>query len=73
VVSSDAPALVEVGGGATLTVPVGDSGALAGALADLVASPALRARLAAAGGERAAAFSWTAAADQLWELYARLT
>jgi glycosyltransferase involved in cell wall biosynthesis len=72
VVSSDAPALVEVGGGATVTVPVGDSRALAEALAEVVGSPALRARLASAGMQRAADFSWAATARALWELYGRL-
>src|SRR5262249_1139581 len=57
VVSSDAPALVEVGGGATVVVPRDDPAALAGALADLAADPALRDRPAASrrvrlGGRR---------------------
>jgi glycosyltransferase involved in cell wall biosynthesis len=72
VVSSDVPALVEVGGGATLTFPVGDSGALAAALGDLLGSAQLRARLSAAGRGRAADFSWSSAADSLWALYGRL-
>jgi glycosyltransferase involved in cell wall biosynthesis len=72
VVSSDAPALAEVGGGATVTVPVGDAGALADALAEVVRSEALRARLTGAGRRRAAEFSWAAAAGRLWELYAAL-
>ena len=71
-VDSLLPALVEVGGGATVTVPVGDSGALAEALRDVLDSPARRAELAAAGGRRAQDFSWTAAAARLWELYGRL-
>lgn len=72
VVSSDAPALVEVGGGATVTVPVGDSEALAGALAEVLASAPLRARLAADGRRRAAGFGWDVAARRLWELYRSL-
>lgn len=72
VVSSDAPALVEVGGGATVTVPVGDDGALADALAEVVASEPLRARLVEAGLRRAQDFSWAGAARQLWAIYARL-
>ena len=72
VVSSDAPALAEVGGGATVTVPVGDAGALADALAEVVGSAEMRARLAAAGRRRAGDFSWGAAARRLWELYSRL-
>ncbi|MCW2635564.1 MAG: hypothetical protein JWQ99_1931 [Blastococcus sp.] len=72
VVSSDAPALVEVGGGATRTVPVGDSGALADALGEVVRSAQLRKRMAADGLRRAADFSWAAAGRRLWELYADL-
>jgi glycosyltransferase involved in cell wall biosynthesis len=72
VVSSDAPALVEVGGGATVTSPVGDDEALAEALAEVAGSPALRARLATAGRQRAADFSWAVAADRLWDLYGSL-
>jgi glycosyltransferase involved in cell wall biosynthesis len=72
VVSSDAPALVEVGGGATRIVPVGDSAALTDALAEVISAPRLRAELAEAGRRRAADFSWAAAAERLWELYASL-
>jgi glycosyltransferase involved in cell wall biosynthesis len=73
VVSSDAPALAEVGGGATRTVPVGDSAALADALAEVLGSAQLRQRMAAAGLRRAGDFSWDAAGRRLWELYASLT
>jgi glycosyltransferase involved in cell wall biosynthesis len=72
VVSSDAPALVEVGAGATVTVPVGDADALADALSEVLRSTDLRARLSADGRRRAGAFSWAATAERLWELYARL-
>jgi glycosyltransferase involved in cell wall biosynthesis len=72
VVSSDAPALVEVGGGATVTAPVGDSHALADALAEVLGSDGLRRRLAADGLRRAADFSWTAVGRRLWEIYAEL-
>jgi glycosyltransferase involved in cell wall biosynthesis len=72
VVTSDAPALVEVGGGATEVVPVGDADALAHALAALVADPDRAARLRAAGLLRAADFSWDGVADRLWKLYRRL-
>lgn len=72
VVSSDAPALVEVGGGATVTVPVGAGPALAEALADVLGSTSTRAMLSEAGRRRAAQFSWTSAADSLWELYRSL-
>jgi glycosyltransferase involved in cell wall biosynthesis len=72
VVSSDAPALAEVGGGATVTVPVGDADALADALAEVVGSAELRAHLVEAGRRRAEDFSWSAAARRLWALYADL-
>jgi glycosyltransferase involved in cell wall biosynthesis len=69
VVTSDAPALVEVGGGAPLVVPRDDPAALARAAALLAADPAERARRSAAGRARASAYTWTAAADALWALY----
>jgi glycosyltransferase involved in cell wall biosynthesis len=72
VVSSDAPALVEVGGGATVVTPVGDADALARALADVVADDDLRHSLAERGRLRAADFSWSAVATRLWALYREL-
>jgi len=71
-VTSDAPALVEVGGGATLVVPRDDPRALAVALRSLLEDQALRARLAAAGPRRAARFRWADAAHALWTVYAEL-
>jgi glycosyltransferase involved in cell wall biosynthesis len=72
VVSSDAPALVEVGGGATLVVPRDDPAALAGALAEIATDAGLRAKLAAAGQQRAQAYTWEGAARTLWDLYESL-
>jgi glycosyltransferase involved in cell wall biosynthesis len=72
VVSSDAAALVEVGAGATVTSPIGDPVALAEALARVMGDPVLRAELVAAGRTRAAAYSWSDAARQMWALYASL-
>ncbi|WP_299952269.1 glycosyltransferase family 1 protein [uncultured Modestobacter sp.] len=72
VVSSDVPALAEVGGGATRLFPVDDGGALAEAIAEVLASGELRRSLSAAGLRRAEDFSWGSAADQLWRLYATL-
>lgn len=72
VVSSDAPALVEVGAGATLVVPRDDAEALATALAEVASDPALRGRLAAAGRARAAEFTWEAVGTAMWALYAEL-
>ena len=65
VVTSDAPALVEVGGGAArvsaLTPP-----ALAAAVAEVVGDGDLRARMVAAGRARAAVYTWDEAAQRLW-------
>jgi glycosyltransferase involved in cell wall biosynthesis len=72
VCSADA-ALVEVGGEAVLTAPVGDAAALAGVLTAVLADAGLRARMAARGRERAAGYTWTRAARELWALYRDLT
>jgi len=58
VVCANAASLPEVVGDAALLFPAGDAGALAGALGRLLDDPALRERLARAGLERAAQFSW---------------
>ncbi len=65
VVTSDAPALVEVGGGAARVSPL-EPAALAAALREVADDPALRARMAEAGRLRAAHYSWDAAAASLW-------
>ncbi len=62
VVTSDAGALVEVGGGATTVVPVGDVDALAGALERLLVDDEHRADRAAAGLGRAGDFTWARSA-----------
>ncbi len=72
VVTSDAPALVEVGGDATLVVPRDDPSALAVTLRSLLADGALQARLSAAGRCRAPLFTWLAAARALWAVYAKV-
>jgi glycosyltransferase involved in cell wall biosynthesis len=71
VVVSDAPALVEVTGGAALIAPREDPAALARALAEAV-DPTGRADRIAAGRERSGHYSWSAAARELWRLYATL-
>ena len=72
VVTSDAPALVEVGGGATAVAPVGDAAALATALARVVGEEDVRRDMVRRGHDRAGEFSWTGAAVGLWDLYREL-
>ncbi|MCZ2849956.1 glycosyltransferase family 4 protein [Modestobacter sp. VKM Ac-2978] len=72
VVTSDDPALLEVGDGATRTAPVGDAPALAGVLGEVVGEPGVRAEMMAAGRRVSAAATWDRAADRLVELYAEL-
>jgi glycosyltransferase involved in cell wall biosynthesis len=69
VVTSDAAALVEVGGGATAVVPVGDVEALAATLARVAADEELRRDLVRRGHDRVGDFSWSGAATRLWSLY----
>lgn len=69
VVHSDAPALIEVGGGATLDFTREDVDGLAGQLGSVLTDPALAADLAARGRLRAADYSWERAAEQLWALH----
>jgi glycosyltransferase involved in cell wall biosynthesis len=72
VVTSDDPALIEVGGDATRTAPVGDALALARVLAEVVDDAAARERMIRAGRQRAAATTWDAAAEQLVGIYRTL-
>jgi glycosyltransferase involved in cell wall biosynthesis len=65
VVTSDAPALVEVGAGAARVSRL-EPFALATVLREVVTDPALREGMTQAGRTRAAAFSWDAAAGALW-------
>lgn len=69
VVHSDAPALVEVAGGAALPVPRGDADALAVALRSVLDDPTVAAELTAAGRRRAAGFTWQEAARTVWALH----
>lgn len=71
VVASDCPsgpAEVLDGGRAGILVPVGDVDALASALSQLAADPAMRERLAAVSAERAKAFDIHESVTQLLEL-----
>jgi glycosyltransferase involved in cell wall biosynthesis len=65
VIISDQPALVEVGGGATLGCGMDDVAGLARLMRELHENDALRGKLAAAGRERAARYTWAAAARRL--------
>jgi glycosyltransferase involved in cell wall biosynthesis len=69
VVHSDAPALVEVAGGAGVVAPRGDPTALAEALRTVIEDTAKAASLVAAGRARAAGFTWENAAKSHWELH----
>ncbi|MCW2587558.1 MAG: mannosyltransferase, partial [Frankiales bacterium] len=69
VLTSTAPALVEVAGGAALSVPLPE---LVDGLRQVLDDEPLRARLRTAGPARAAQFSWDAAAARLWRAYADL-
>jgi alpha-1,3-rhamnosyl/mannosyltransferase len=70
VVATAAGAVPEVTGGAARLVPVGDSEALAEALAAVLDDQAERARLIAAGRARAATFTWEKCAAGIRDLYA---
>jgi glycosyltransferase involved in cell wall biosynthesis len=72
VVASNASSLPEVVGDAGLLIDPADDAALAGALRSLLANPAERARLRAAGPARAAAFSWARMARETRAVYESL-
>lgn len=70
VISTDGGALPEVVGDAAIQVPVRDSSAIAEALDALLASPAKREQLAAAGRQRIEElFCWRRAAQQMTNYY----
>lgn len=72
VVTSDAPALVEVGGGATVVVPRESPAELAEALRAVAEDDAMHRRLSDAGRTRADSYSWNDAAHTLWDAYEKL-
>ncbi|SDH57620.1 Glycosyltransferase involved in cell wall bisynthesis [Actinokineospora alba] len=72
VVHSDAPALVEVAGGAGTQVKRDDPAALADALRTVLDSPDLAATMVERGRARAAEFTWKRAAESLWRLHRSL-
>jgi phosphatidylinositol alpha-mannosyltransferase len=69
VVASDLESFRRVLGSAGVLVPTGDEDALAGALRGLLADPARRAALSAAGRERAARFDWSVVAAEVLQVY----
>jgi glycosyltransferase involved in cell wall biosynthesis len=72
VITSDDPAMREVGGGATQTFPVGDPTALAAAISRVLGDATLRADMIGTGRMRALDFDWSDSARMLWNLYSRL-
>jgi hypothetical protein len=56
-------------GAAGVLVPVGDPGALAAALAEVLGDPARRARLSAAGSSAVLAYDWSTVTDRVLEVY----
>jgi glycosyltransferase involved in cell wall biosynthesis len=72
VIASDLPVLREIGGDVALFVPVGDEEALARALDAVGSDSRLRGRLAAAGRDRAARFTWDATAEAMVDTYMRV-
>lgn len=75
VVASDIPGFTEVvrDGVDGLLVPARDPRAVAGALARVLDDPTFAARMAAAGRERAGAFSWAAVLPRIEAVYASAT
>jgi len=70
VVVSDAPALVELVGPAGLVTRRDDADDLAQALGAVLSDDALAADLASRGLVRAADYSWSTAAERVWDLHA---
>ena len=72
-VAADGGALPEVVGKAAIVVPARDPGALATALGEVLASPALRKKLALAGRRRVIKrFRWDTAAVQVADVYRKV-
>lgn len=72
-ITSDDPALVELGGGATAVTAREDVEALALALAQVCGDAELRSGMIEAGLARARHFDWDVCARRLWALYAGIT
>ncbi|MGB8996768.1 MAG: glycosyltransferase family 1 protein [Pseudonocardiaceae bacterium] len=72
VVHSDAPALIEVAGGAGVMVARNDPAALATALRVVASDPATMQAMRAAGRRRAEQFSWERTARRVWSVHLEL-
>lgn len=72
-VTSDAPAVVEAAGGASLVVPAREPGAWTDALVRVLTQPTLAADLAAAGRRVAAESTWDRAVDRTLRLLESLS
>ena len=72
VITSDDPAMREVGGGATQTFPVGDPTALGSAIVRVLSDAPLRAQMIERGRTRALDFDWLDSASRMWSFYTRL-
>ena len=68
--------MLEVAGGAGLTVPLDDAEGYPKRLSDSIAAvlddEALAARLSTEGRDRSHAFSWRDSAEKVWQLHADL-
>ncbi len=71
VIASDIPPVREVAGDAALLVPVGDVGAWANAVQQVLRDAVLRERMTSVGAERAACFNWHNCAASIVEAYGR--
>jgi glycosyltransferase involved in cell wall biosynthesis len=72
VVHSDAPALIEVAGGAGVSFERGNPAALAAALRAVVSAPAAAEAMIAAGRRRAERFTWEHTARRVWGVHLEL-
>jgi glycosyltransferase involved in cell wall biosynthesis len=72
VVTSQDPALLEVGGDAVLAAETGDAAALADALRSVCGDAGLRERLVASGAARVARYSWAECAAGYAAIYRRV-
>jgi glycosyltransferase involved in cell wall biosynthesis len=72
VITSNVSSLPEVVGDAAILIDPMDAGAIADAMARVLAEPALRAELIRRGHERVKAFSWERSVTRVHEVYAEL-